>query len=77
MKGTLKSTKNDILRLYQLLSIDDRIVLPLSIKSDLRKFFQSIEKDPIDMKTLGLNNTNYEKVLVNLKAIYNTVPLSS
>ena len=69
----IKKHKNDILRLHQLLSIDDNITLPLPIKNDLREFFQSIEKDSIELKTLGLKNTTYETVLNNLKAIYNIV----
>lgn len=73
----IKKHKNDILRLHQLLSIDENINLPLPIKDDLREFLQSIEKDSIDLKTLELKNTTYEKVLSNLKAIYNITPLSS
>ncbi len=70
----IRKHKNDILRLHQLLSIDDNITLPLPIKSDLREFFQRIEKDPIDLKTLDIKNTTYEKVLNNLKVIYNIAP---
>lgn len=73
----IKKHKNDILRLHQLLSIDERIFLPLSIKNDLREFFQRIEKDSVDLKTLGLKNITYEKVLNNLKTIYNIATLSA
>lgn len=73
----IKKHKNDILRLQQLLSIDDNITLPPSIKSDLKEFFQRVEKDSIDLKTLGLKNTTYEKVLNSLKTIYNIDPLPS
>jgi len=67
----IRKHKNDILRLHQLLSSNDSITLPLPIKSDLREFFQRIEKDSIDLKTLDLKNTSYEKVLSNLKVTYN------
>lgn len=70
----IKKHKNDILRLHQLLSIDENINLPLSIKDDLGEFLQRIEDDSIDLKTLGLKNTTYEKVLTNLKAFYNITP---
>lgn len=73
----IKKHKNDIFRLYKLLSIDDNITLPLPIKSDLREFFQRIEKDSIDLKILDLKNITYEKVLNNLKTIYNINPLPS
>lgn len=71
----IKKHKNDILRLHQLLSMDENIHLPLAIKDDLREFLHCIEKDSIDLKTLELKNTTYEKVLSNLKAIYNITPL--
>jgi len=67
----IKKHKNDILRLHQLLSMDDHITLPLPLKSDLSEFLQRIEKDSIDLKTLDLKNTTYEAVLNILKAIYN------
>lgn len=73
----IKKHKNDILRLHQLLSIDDRIILPLPIKNDLREFFQCIENDFIDLRTLDLKYTTYEKVLDNLKTIYQIAPLVS
>lgn len=56
---------------HQLLSIDNNVILPLQIENDLREFFQRIEKDSIDLKTLDLKNTTYEKILNNLKVIYN------
>lgn len=49
------------------------MTLPLPIKSDLSEFFQRIEKDTVDLKSLGLKNTSYEKVLNNLKKIYNII----
>jgi hypothetical protein len=70
----IKKHKNDILRLHQLLSIDENINLPHPIKSDLKEFLQRIEQDWIDLKTLELKNTTYERVLGNLKAIYNITP---
>lgn len=73
----IKKHKNDILRLHQLLSVDENINLPLAIKGDLREFLQRIEKDSIDLNTLELKNTTYEKVLSNLKVIYNITPLPS
>jgi hypothetical protein len=67
----IKKHKNDILRLHQLLSIDANIILPPSIKIDLSDFLQRIEKETIDLKTLELKNTTYQKVLGNLRTIYN------
>lgn len=69
----VKKHKNDIFRLHQLLSINDNIILPPPIKNDLQEFFQRIEKEVIDLKTLGLKNRTYEKVLNDLRAIYNII----
>ena len=71
----IKKHKNDILRLHQLLSLDDKITLPPPLKSDLKEFFKRVEKESIDLKTLDLKNTTYEKVLNNLKAIYDITSL--
>lgn len=67
----IKKHRNDIFRLHQLLSIEDSILLPVPIKRDLVEFFQHIEKNAIDLKTLDLKNTTYDKVIKNLKTIYN------
>lgn len=67
----IKKHKNDILRLYQLLSGDENIVLPLKVKHDLSNFFHNIKDDFTDLKTLNLKNTTIENILHNLKVIYN------
>ncbi len=69
----IKKHKNDILRLHQLLSIDDSIILPEQIKSDLVQFLQKNENNHIDLKTLGLKNIQYRDILDRLKIIYSLV----
>ena len=73
----IKKHKNDIFRLLQVLSVDESIILPLPVRNDLRDFLQRIEKESIDMKTLGLKNTTYENALNTLRKIYNVLPLPS
>ncbi|HCK98977.1 MAG TPA: hypothetical protein DHW42_02565 [Candidatus Marinimicrobia bacterium] len=64
--------KNDVFRLYPLLSLENRVVLPESIKADLSKFISQIEGGvAISLKNLGLRNTYKEEILYNLKSIYN------
>lgn len=70
-EGDIKKHKNDVLRLHQLLSEESSILLPSSIKNDLEEFFRRVEQEPIDLKTLGLKNTNYEKALNMLRRVYN------
>lgn len=74
----IRKHKYDVFRLYQLLSSNEQISLPLSIKNDLRNFITHIEKDnPVDLKNLGLKNMIYEEVLRNLKTIYKIFSINS
>jgi hypothetical protein len=67
----LRKHKNDVIRLYQLLSIHKRVVLSETIKQDMRKFIECMKKDEsIDLKHLGLKNTHLGEVLSNLDLIY-------
>ena len=61
----------DIFRLFQLLTLDDSIHLPQSIKNDLQEFILRIENEPVDLKSLGLKRTTHKKVVDSLKTIYN------
>lgn len=62
---------SDVFQLYQLLSINQRISLPSSIKNDLHHFIEEIKNEPpIDLKAFGLKNTSIDMVLTNLRIIY-------
>ena len=69
----IRKHKNDILRLYQLLTPTLRIVTPEPILHDMRQFLDRLEKDPsIDFKNLGLKAT-LQEVVANLRKIYGCV----
>jgi hypothetical protein len=67
----IRKHKNDILRLHQLLSINQQLILPDSIKEDMELFldFLSRDRNP-DLKSLGIKNTTLQKVLTDLRNIY-------
>lgn len=67
----LKKHKNDVFRLYQILSADVRIPLPESIAYDFRRFLDAITENPPDVKNLGIRQTSVDEVLGNLKTVYN------
>jgi len=67
----IKKHKNDIFRLYQVLSLDTDITLPQSIADDMRMFLGNLSDEPPDLKNLGIRNTSLEDVIGNLKNIYN------
>lgn len=67
----LRKHKNDIIRLYQLLSFSSRISLPETIRQDMQQFLDLFKLDnSINMKQLGLKNTRFEEILSNLILIY-------
>jgi hypothetical protein len=67
----IRKHKNDILRLYQLLTPAARIVLPEPIKQDMMHFLDHLETDePDTLKNLRLKTTNYKELLSNLRQIY-------
>lgn len=63
--------KNDLLRLYQLLTPDDRISTPDSIKADMRHFLVEIEQDTtVDLKNLKIRGTTVAKIVELIKQVY-------
>lgn len=62
----------NIIRLCQLLSSNDRIELPVPIKTDVRSFLERIKNDAsIDCSNLGLKHMNIGHVVEMLEGIYN------
>jgi len=49
---SIKKHKNDVFRLYQILSPDFIGEIPDSIKDDLRKFISRMEMEEIDLKAM-------------------------
>lgn len=68
----VRKHKNDIIRLYQLLTITTRIHLPAIIKQDMKKFLQELKKNPPDLKMLGLKHTRLDDLIANLDQVYST-----
>jgi hypothetical protein len=67
---SIKKHKNDVFRLYQILSPDFDGEVPDSIKDDLREFFSRMEKEEIDFKSLGLGSTDLKSILADIRRIY-------
>lgn len=67
----IRKHKNDVIRLYQLLSANSRKELPLPIKNDMSLFLNDIKNDKsIDCKNLGLKNVDAHKIIEILGGIY-------
>jgi len=66
----IKKHKNDIFRLSQLLSADQRVDLSVSVASELDKCLNEIT--PFDPKTIGVNDT-FENVISGLRSNYKII----
>lgn len=67
----IRKHKNDVVRLYQLLSPVSRIALPQSIKNDMEIFLDRMIGDStINLKNLGLKQVGLKEILSNLREIY-------
>lgn len=67
----VRKHKNDIIRLYKLLSVSQRVTLPQSAKQDMLQFFHHVKNDTtINLKNLDLKNTTLDELINNLHQIY-------
>jgi hypothetical protein len=67
----IKKHKNDVFRLYQILSLDTEIVLSNSIADDMRNFLNLVAEEPPDLKNLGIRNSTFADIYENMKKIFN------
>lgn len=71
----IRKHKNDVIRLFQLLSPDNRMRLPFSIQKDFAAFLDIIENgSPVDCKSLGLKHFNINRIIETLREIYEINP---
>jgi hypothetical protein len=67
--GDVKKHKNDVFRLWVLLTQESRISLPIPVQTDLREFVAQMRAEPTDLKSLGLS-ASFPTVLESLEQIY-------
>jgi len=67
----VKKHKNDIFRLFQILSPESRINLPDSISCDMQYYLRAISKEPdLDLKPFGLKGLSVIDLVSTLRKIY-------
>ena len=67
----IKKHKNDVFRLFQVIALDTRKVLSVSIKEDLQRFIDAVEAHPPQsLKPFGLGEMTVDEVIGNLREIY-------
>jgi hypothetical protein len=67
----IRKHKNDIFRLYKLLSADDQVSLPKEVGRPLQEFLSRMESSgKVDLKSLGLENDSTEEIFKRIRKIY-------
>lgn len=67
----IKKHRNDIFRLYKIVTPTTLISLTGSIKDDLQRFLDAIvEEDSIDLKALGLRSTTLKEIIEVMRRMY-------
>lgn len=66
----IRKHRNDVFRMFQLLTLEREVQLPDSVKKDLKMFVAQTEPEDINVKQLGLRNTTAQEVLANIEAIF-------
>jgi len=66
----IRKHRNDVFRLFPVLTPEPIRDVPESIKKDIQKFLMAMGEEEIDLQALGLGNRSKDDVLLNLTAIY-------
>ncbi len=69
----IKKHKNDVFRLTELIDPTAKVVAPQGVYVDIQEFVQRMKKENLDIKQLGLVGRTKEKILEELKAMYETL----
>ncbi len=72
----IRKHRNDVFRLFRIVPPEPRVETPASIKQDVEAFLHLVQREPIDLKRLGLGNTELEDVLRVLHNKYLSAPSS-
>ena len=63
----------DVFRLTELIDPTAKVVAPQGVYADIQEFVQRMKNENVDIKQLGLVGRTKEKILEELKAMYETL----
>ena len=66
----IKKHKNDIFRLYRIISPESSVEVPDLVREDLSRFFEAMENEKTELKPFGFRKETLPEVLAGLKRIY-------
>ena len=69
----IKKHKNDVFRLTELIDPTVKIAAPPKVYADIQEFVQRVKNENVDTKQLGLVGRTKEKILEELKEMYDTI----
>ena len=69
----IKKHKNDVFRLTELIDPTAKVVAPQGVYADIQEFVRRMKNENVDIKQLGLVGRTKEKILEELKAMYETL----
>ena len=66
----LKKHKNDVFRLFAIVDPQARIVVSDAVGKDLRDFIGAMEREPVDLRSLGIEGVALSDILSSLETIF-------
>ena len=66
----IKKHKNDVFRLAQLITARTRKQLDNEIEKDMKIFLDEVQKEPVDLKSLGIRGSSFDSVLEKIYQCY-------
>ncbi len=66
----IKKHRNDVFRLFAVINPEYRATLEAPIAADMRRFFEEIPKEELDLKGLGLGSRSLDSILTTMRTIY-------
>lgn len=66
----IKKHRNDVFRLYQIISLQDRVSLPPEVAKDLKAFLQATEGSGLDLSQIGIKGSTLVDAVYGLKQVY-------
>jgi len=67
----IQKHKNDVARLSALLTGNESCAVPAGVHTDMARFIEAFEKEPPDMKNLGVSGVTVKDITDLLRNVYN------
>jgi hypothetical protein len=69
----IKKHKNDVFRLTELIDTTAKIVAPQGVYADIQEFIYRMKNENVNIEQLGVVGRTKEKILEELKVMYETL----